>query len=353
MHNNPYFVKLEKLYSKVPTINITNDDKIVIFSDLHIGNGTNKDDFFKNSEIFLDILENYYLKKDYKLILNGDIEDLYKFSLNKIIKKWGRVFEIFEKFAEKDNLFKIVGNHDHDLYLFKKPDINKNLLTGLKLFYNDNHIFIYHGQQVSNYFEEYNRISFYFIRYIACPMGISNSTISIDNKKKLKTEERAYEYSAQKKIISIIGHTHRALFESLSKIDTLNMKIERLIQKYAKVKPEKQERIVELINRYKEELQHWHSKHEDFNLRNSIYNEKILVPCLFNSGTVIGKRGMNCIEIKNGKIALIYWFDKNKSQRYLNYKGVKVKQFGDTDVMKAIIKEQTLDYVFNRINLLS
>ena len=353
MINNPYFVKLEKLYSKVPTINITNDDKIVIFSDLHLGNATRKDDFYGNSEDFLNILENYYLKKDYKLILNGDIEDLYKFSLNRIIKSWGRVYDILDKFAEKDNLFKIVGNHDNDLYLFKKPEINKNLLHGLKLSYNDNTIFIYHGHQCSNYLEGYNRISFYFIRCIASPIGYNNATLSIDNKKKLKTEERAYEYSAQKKIISIIGHTHRALFESLSKIDTLNMKIERLIQKYAKVKPEKQEKIVLYINRYKEELQHWHSKHNDFNLRNSIYNERILVPCLFNSGSTTGKRGMNCIEIKNGKISLIYWFDKKKSQRYLDYKGVRVKQFGETDIMKAIIKQQTLDYVFNRINLLS
>lgn len=64
---------LERLYDKVQQINITDDDKFVIFSDIHLGNRGRKDDFLHNSELFIRVLKEHYLEKGYKLILNGDI----------------------------------------------------------------------------------------------------------------------------------------------------------------------------------------------------------------------------------------------------------------------------------------
>jgi len=84
-----------------------------------------------------------------------------------------------------------------------------------------------------------------------------------------------------------------------------------------------------------------------------LYNDKLLVPCLFNSGSGIGKRGFTGIEIKNGRISLVYWFDKNLSSRYLDYNGIKTKNLNGTDYYKAVLKSEPLSYVFTRINLLT
>jgi hypothetical protein len=46
-----------------------------------------------------------------------------------------------------------------------------------------------------------------------------------------------YGFSSRRKIVSIIGHIHRPLFESLSKIDTLKYRIEQLCRHYPLASP--------------------------------------------------------------------------------------------------------------------
>ncbi|MCO5251635.1 MAG: metallophosphoesterase family protein [Candidatus Kapabacteria bacterium] len=344
---------LERLYNRVEQIEITDTDKFVIFSDFHLGNRGRKDDFLHNSELFIKVLREHYLEKGYKLILNGDIEDLYRFDINTIAKSWSDLFEIFNEFNRKGNLYKIVGNHDYLLYKQRKPEINRKILQGLKLKYKDNDIFIYHGHQISNFIETFNLLSLYLIKYIVTPLGIHNNTVSINSIKKFKTEIRAYNFSAEKKIISIIGHTHRPLFESMSKIDALNMLIEKYLRLLHKTAEENKEFITHKISQLRTEFDNLRQNGENYFLKSGIYGDELLVPCLFNSGAGIGKRGMTALEIKKGKIHLVYWFDSNKSKRYLNYDNVKSKQFKDTQYFKAILKKESLDYIFSRIKLLA
>lgn len=351
--NKKYFNKLEKIYRESPTLNLNEEEKIVIFSDIHIGNGGRNDDFLQNSDIFSTILSENYLKKNYTLILNGDVEELYKFSFRSVLNRWKNIYDIFENFRINGKLYKIVGNHDHKNYFSRFHFVNKQLFRAIKLNYNGNLIFIFHGHQSAGIFEQYSTFIGYLLKYLAAPLGMKNGTIPIDSEKKFKTEIRSYEFAKEKKIISILGHTHRPLFESLSKKDDLTIKIERLIRKYPKANYQDKRKIEKLIKKYKLELENISEKDNRFFLRSGLYDEKILVPCLFNSGSVIGKRGSTAIEIKNGKISLVYWFDVKRSQRYLDYKGVKIKQLRGTDYFKATLKEQSLDYVFTRINLLA
>jgi len=353
MNEKQYQQKLKKLYDESPEFTIGEDDKIVVFSDLHLGNGGRKDDFKHNSELFSYILENNYLKKNYKLVLNGDIEDLYKFDIDKIYEFNKGLYALFRKFNSKGNFFKLIGNHDYTLQKFGYPDLNKKLLQSIKFNYNENSIFIYHGHQVSNFIDDYNYLSYFLIRYIISPLNIKNTTVSINSKKKIDTERRAFNFSESEKIISIIGHTHRPLFESLSRIDTLQMKIESLIRKYPRKDIDKQDFFNDLIKKSKDEIDRLYQKNNSFNLRNGIYNDKLLIPCLFNSGSGIGKRGITGIEIRNGRIALAYWFDSKRSSRYLNYESVKCKKLNGTDYYKAILKSEPLSYVFTRIKLLA
>ncbi len=345
---------LDNLYEKSPKFKLKKYDNYIIFSDLHLGNGNGNDDFLKNAALFQYILANYYLPSNFKLILNGDIEELYKFKVNEILDAWKELYDLFEKFYSEGNLIKLIGNHDWEIINNKSHIINSVLYEAIRLIYNNNTIFIFHGHQTSNYLEQYNPISLFVVRHFAKLLGIKNSTLNVNGKKISITEQRSYQFSIQKKIISIIGHTHKPLFESLSRKDTLKYYIEKLIRKYPFATLEKKRKIRKQISKFKKELQSLDIEKYNSNLINdNIFNNEPLVPCLFNSGSVIGKRGITGIEITNGKISLVYWFDIKRSQRYIKYKGVKTENLANTDYYKAILKSDSLDYIFNKIKLLA
>lgn len=344
---------LERLYNSSPVININDSDKIVIFSDLHLGNGGYQDDFRQNSDLFRKILLEYYLENDYTLVLNGDIEELYKFRINQIQSAWSDVFEIFHEFKKKNKLIKIFGNHDYELHKYYHHGFSNDLLEGVRLNYQKDTLFIYHGHQTSSYLEDYNRFSSWFGRYILNPIGYKNITLPVDDASKFKTEKIAYNFASSKKVISVLGHTHRPLFESHSRIDSIKLQIEFLIARLNGKKIENTEIVIDKIKFLKLELENIYKEKNDSNHRNSLYNDKLMVPCLFNSGSVIGKRGSTGIEIKNGNISLVYWFDQRRSNRYLNYEGVKSKRLNNSDYFKAIFKKDKLESIFLRIKLLS
>ncbi len=351
MISKTFSKRLNKLFEESPIVDIGKDDKIIIFSDVHMGNGGFNDDFAKNSDLFINVLRSNYLPKGYKLILNGDIEDLYKFSIKSIQRKWDDLYNLFDEFRLKNDLFKIFGNHDHQIFLHHNNTRKYNLLEALRLRYDNNDIFIYHGHQTAHILEQYSKIVEYFIKTLF--RAVSNKPVPFENGKKYQTEEIAYKFASQKKIVSILGHTHRPLFESISKVESLKMIIENLLAKYNKAHKKDKLLIAEQINKYKDELFHIYDKGKDLNYPSSIYNDKMLVPCLFNSGAITGKRGMTGIEIRNGMIALVYWFDSKKSQRYFDYKDVKTKRLGNTDYYRAILRKDKIENIFNRINLLN
>lgn len=339
------------MYLGTETQNLDSADKVVVFSDLHMGDGGRNDDFKANSNLFYFLIKEVYQEKGYTTVLNGDIEELYRFKYSKIHKAWEEIYQVFNQLNKCGKLHKIVGNHDTALHLENTPF---QLKDAIKFKYNNNHIFIYHGHQVvNNIFERHKKLNAFIFKYLANPFSIGNYTVPLESDKKFKTETGAYLYSSKKKVLSIIGHTHRPLFESMSKRDTLIYTIDTLVRKFPQADQKEQKELEKEIKKNKKELDDLLSKDNSFTLRNSLYNKKLVVPSLFNSGTVMGKRGITAIEIQNGKIALVYWFDKRKSNRYLDYLNVDVENVPGTLFYKAVLKEENLDYIFSRIRLLS
>lgn len=343
---------LDKLFKESPVRHLAKEDKIVIFSDLHMGDGSNRDDFLHNANLFTYVLENQYLKKDYTLILNGDIEELQRFSYERIYKQWKSVYTLFDTFASKRSLYKIIGNHDYALIL----KINKSSpyphLNSLVIRYKDHHLFIFHGHQASLYYTKHNTLIEFALRYIANPLGIKNYSVAHNSRKQYKIEKRVYNYSSSRKIASVIGHTHRPLFESLSKRDYLEYEIEKMIRDFSNVPSaatlDKEKKLLA----YRDELIKLNQGKRDSLLGYSLYNANILIPCLFNSGCVIGSRGITCIEIASEQIALVHYFDK-RIKSVSAGEGKQTEQLGDSDYYKVIINQEQLDYIFTRIKFLS
>jgi UDP-2,3-diacylglucosamine pyrophosphatase LpxH len=357
--------RLNTLYKETPVKDISPGEKIVIFSDLHLGNGGRMDDFAHNSDFFLYVLKNYYYPGNYRLILNGDIEELHRFSLKGILSRWHELYQVLNQFHQGNSLFRVLGNHDYRLHarshsLAKKDSgshfhLNVPLLDALKLRWKGNDILIFHGHQAGRFNGYIHGVITFFMRYFANPLGIGSYSVAFNSKKKYKVEKRVYDFARERKILAMIGHTHRPLFESLSRIDTLKFRIETMCRKYPLSDFQEQKELEKKIKRFKEELQALISKEtsEENIYIHTLYGEDPMVPCIFNSGCCIGRNGITALEIKNGEIRLVYWFDSTRTNKYFNLNGYKPNQLKTSDYYRVILKKESLDYVFSRVKLLS
>ncbi|MEL6560310.1 MAG: metallophosphoesterase [Bacteroidota bacterium] len=342
------YEQLDKLFVNARPIEVAKEDKIVIFSDLHMGDGSSNDDFKTNAEMFSYILKNYYLQKNYHLILNGDVEELQRFSMSKIHNAWDSVVSLFSQFGGR--LYKTIGNHDLKLSVMNPEELIHPVDEAIKLIFEEGEMFVFHGHQASKKYQRHNQIVGFTLKYFANPLGIKNYSVSHDSRKQFKIEKIAYHYAAFKKIISVIGHTHRPLFESMHKKDRIRFKIEQLCREYAETK---KEGLKEAIKVLKQSLKKASKQYEEGRDNGFVYNTELNLPCLFNSGTVIGKRGMTCLEIESGKISLVHWFDKKISKKYLKNNENEPQQQGNSDYYRMVINTDDLNYIFTRVKLLS
>ncbi|MEM6643798.1 MAG: metallophosphoesterase [Bacteroidota bacterium] len=346
-------VKLTEQLKESLSVPLDKHKKWVIFSDLHMGDGGSTDDFRVNSQLFCSALDRYYATKNFALVLNGDVEELQRSNLSNIVKRWPEVYQQFDAFYDRNALYKIVGNHDLELLVRRDLPYRYPHHESLRLNYQNDSIFIFHGHQASKKYQRHNELIGFTLKYFANPLGIKSYSVSHSSKKQYKIEKRVYRFSASQKVVSIIGHTHRPLFESLHKVERLRFKIEQLCRDYARSSEKNLLKIQEEIIAHKKELKKHHQESGEQHLRSYLYNTLYHIPCVFNSGCVVGKRGMTCLEIEGDKIRLVHWFDKNISRKYLRQSGYQPEQLDDTNFYRLVINEESLKYIFTRIKLLS
>jgi len=320
--------------------------KVLIISDFHMGSGR-RDDFHQNGEIVRWILEEYYYKNGWYLILNGDIEELAKCSLSEIRTEWAEMYRVFDLFASSGRLFKTLGNHDEDLVFEKKYPYQLNnavrVETGLIPLY------VYHGHQSSKVYTDFNNIVRLTMRYLLKPFGIRNITSARSPHRRFHVERQAYHFSLKNNCISVIGHTHRALFESLSRFDYIKYEIERLCKIYPSSNGEDREKIAREVSALRGELGKLKRSERREGMRLSLYGDELPLPCLFNSGTAIGKKGINAIEVDTENISLVYWFSEGRGMKFISRGWYPVEEFGP--YRRAILNQDRLDYVKARIEL--
>ena len=352
MKRNRISDRLEKVLSDTPAERLDTGGRFVIFSDLHMGDGGVNDDFRRNAELFHTMLRGYYLPSGHHLVLNGDIEELHKFSLPQVREKWAEIFDTFGNFADGNGLSKIFGNHDYQLRPESAQNDRMPSREALRLEYNGHDLLIFHGHQASRWEPGIHPMARFATRNLGKPLRIPNYSVAMNNRRRYRVERRIYEFARSHRIMAMIGHTHRPLFESLSKIDSLKLKIEALFRVFPQASAERRRLLEEKILRYKEELRllrHKGSNH----FEGSIYHLDPLVPCLFNSGCAIGRSGVTALEIVAGRIQLVYWFDGRRSSKYFEYNGHQPERLGGADFFRVILKSEPLDYLFARIRLLA
>ena len=334
-----------------PEIALDLGSKIVVMSDLHLGDGSSNDDLRHNGELLVSVLEDYYFRRGFTLVLNGDIEDLQKFRLARIRAAWKGLFSVFEHFAREGRLYKIYGNHDEAL--LEDARYPYPLHPGLRLAWGSRYLYVFHGHQASDFIVKHNDLSGVVVRYVFHTLGIRNRSPSEDSGRRYHVERRIYAFSRRSGIVSVIGHTHRPLFESLSKYDRLRFEIERLCAEYSLASAGRKSEIAETVGIYKDEFLHIGRKEKRQGRTRSLYGSELLLPCLFNSGCAVGKKGLTSIEIEQGRIALVYWCEEGKEKRYLERETGLPERLGEGPYIRACVGREPLDGVFARMDLLA
>lgn len=227
--------QLNKLYENALQINYDSSSKFVFISDCHRGDESGADNFRQNRNIFIAALR-YYYKRNFTYFELGDGDELWaNKDFNKITKVNKDVFEILSQFYANDRFYSIYGNHDmikknkkwvrNNLWeytaeateqtfpLFPNIVIPESIvLTNPKT---QNNIFLLHGHQVDFINDNLWRISRFLVRYLWRPLetlGIKNPITPVNSPSRKNTiEQKLADWSIDKNIMLICGHTHRAV----------------------------------------------------------------------------------------------------------------------------------------------
>jgi predicted phosphodiesterase len=341
---------MNPLFDPVASLDISNSDrKVLIISDFHMGFGR-RDDLAPNRELILTLLEKYYLERGWYLALNGDIEELQRYRLAHIRENWAPLYSVFNRFAGENRLCKIVGNHDEAL-LFEE-NYPYPLYQALRIDAGSLPIYVYHGHQASRIYTDYNHVVGASLRYVLKPFGIRNISSARSPYRRFSVEKKAYAFSLANNCISIIGHTHRALFASLGRFDYIKFEIERLCRDYPTSRGAERERIAREVGVLRQELGKLGRAERRHVLRQSLYGDELPVPCLFNSGSAIGRKGINAIELDAQSIALVYWFKRGEEKHFISRGSYEVEEIPGTPCRRGLLNRDRLEYVKSRIELL-
>ncbi len=349
MKYSDFFETYQEFIRRCPEEEFHPDESYVFLSDLHMGNGSSRDDLERNRELITTLLH-WYRENKYILILNGDIEDLSKFSLSVIRRAWPMLYDIFSEFHRAGRLRKITGNHDE--CAFFPATYPYPLLDGLVLRYGHDRLFVFHGHQSTDRYVRFGAVSHLLIRFLAKPLHINNTSVSKDSRRRYSTEKSIYRAANTLGVVAITGHTHRPLFESLSKFDRIRFTVEELLMEYTGAEPGRKTEIEGEIAMLREEMDNLSSSQRKRRKNQSLYGDSpFLIPCVFNSGSATGKHGITTLEIASGQISLVYWTTGKKTGPYLKKEAIKKTAVAE-HCLRYILQSDTLDTIFTRIRLL-
>lgn len=334
--------------------------RYVILSDLHMGDGGSRDDLAPNRALVRSALRDHYLASGHTLILAGDVEELHKFGPHEIRRAWAPVYAILDEFAARGRLRKIVGNHD--LALLAEEDRPYELLHGLSLLFRGRRLFCFHGHQASRFFVKYNYLSDFIVRYLAKPLHIRNTSIARDSRQRFRNEKRIYRASRRLGIVSIAGHTHRPLFESLSKYDSLRWDLESLVREYPQAEGRRKDEIESLVGLYRREFARLKRQDKKRDRGRGLYEDRdFVIPCLFNPGCATGRSGFTAIELEIddrptgamcGTISLVHWTRAGRARDYIESEALGRSALEGSPFERYVLRSADLASVFARIDLL-
>lgn len=211
-----YFSRLDRAFSDVPHLPLSDETRYVLVSDCHRGNGTSNDNFLKNQNLYYAALE-YYFRKGYTYIELGDGDELWENrDLRQIIQIHSQTFELLFQFYQQGRLYFLYGNHDkvnqHPAPIgFPAIEHYSGLI--LQDSEGDGDLYLIHGHQADFLNCNLWRLSRLMVRYLWKPLehfGVLDPTSAAkNNQRKNKTEKKLSLWAEERSRLLVSGHTHR------------------------------------------------------------------------------------------------------------------------------------------------
>lgn len=263
--------RLNKSYQNAKRIEIDDQTKIIFFSDVHRGDNSMADEFAHNQNTYYYALSDY-LEKGYTYIEIGDGDELWEHARFSLIRSaHSDIFCLLREFFLQDKLMLLYGNHN--MYL-KKPEFVKRHLT--------------------YYYDEY-----YDVESALFPGIEINESLVL-----------AYKPTGQELLV-VHGHQGDLMNDQLWRIDMLSVRyFWRFIHTIGfqnpsspaknRIKRHKIEvNFSKWIDKYKRPIICGHTHRPKFPKEGDSY--------YFNAGCCVHPRGINGLEIADGKIMLVDW----------------------------------------------
>jgi UDP-2,3-diacylglucosamine pyrophosphatase LpxH len=305
-----------------------NRDRIIVFSDVHKGDGrTPSDDFHHNTNLYCYALQHYF-DHGYTLILNGDCEDCWETDPAVIVRMYRKsAFAAERKFNEQGRYFRVFGNHDDDwadpakVEHFLVPVLGPVRVVPSVLL--GGRIFIVHGHQGDRNDDLGARRSRWMVRHIWTPLQQWGMTENLqpllrlfgftdigsaaqNNFVRRQRDQLMYEWAKANRLLLIAGHTHRGMFRSFSKIDQIRAVRDKLQNKLKKTVYKKKRLLLSMsIDHIHRMIKESGEELKKDKTRNRLDDNP--VPCYFNDGCCVHTNGLTGIEIDRGKIRLVKW----------------------------------------------
>jgi hypothetical protein len=203
--------------------------RIVVFSDHHKGSRDGADDFRGCERAYAAALA-HYLEDGYRLIVLGDVEELWECSPKEVVAAYEDVLKLESEFHSAGRYDRFFGNHDlqwsergevetHLRKFFPGLDVRESLK--LRVVDNGNRLgllFLTHGHQGTLDSDRWAWLSKPFVRHVWRPLQIRlnmRSTVpSRDFQLRQRHDEAMFTWARNHaaKPILIAGHTHRPVF---------------------------------------------------------------------------------------------------------------------------------------------
>lgn len=311
-------------------------DRTVVLSDQHQGDGTRgSDDFRLNREVYAAALR-HYLDDGYRLVSLGDVEELWESDFPDIAAAYPDIYAIERQFHDNGRLVRVHGNHD---LFWRRGDVLAEFLAPLfpgivvheSVLLEGAHgsIFLTHGHQGECFSDRFWRVSRFLVRHLWKPLQrllhIPSTGAAKNVRKRNRREREHYVWAKQKKLLFIAGHTHRALFASLSKLDRLRSAIEDLERRRSELdrRTDEYRALAAGIERNVREL----AERTDREFRSGpepvFETEGGTVPCYFNDGCCSYTNGLTALEIDGGMIRLVKWDRDTRRRRVYEHESLR------------------------------
>ena len=214
-------------------------DRVIVFSDLHRGQGDHADDFRHAADTYRRALE-FYLDAGFILVSLGDAEELWEGWPSKVIPHYREILELEARFrtTNPERLIKIWGNHDdlwqypHQITKHLSPIYGDVVVPEAVLVTVDRdegrpgRLLLAHGHQGTGSSDRWGAVSRFAVRWVWRPIQrlfkVSLNTPATDFEIRGKHDRAMYEWAAARTdLILIAGHTHNPVFVSLPHVATL------------------------------------------------------------------------------------------------------------------------------------